>query len=128
LLSNAVIFLLQRGLLGGLSGALPATFRDDVNFMPSYYRLLTSPLFNKMSQEDALHWMEKCLCQEHEGFHVNLKYQQTLLNDLKRFFGHLEYLWPVNREMRVMAEGGSIEKAVKRNQIAFKKFASSVAA
>ncbi|MCC5610268.1 hypothetical protein LC612_26815 [Nostoc sp. CHAB 5834] len=128
LLSNAVIYLLQRGLLGGLSGALPATFRDDVNFMPSYYRLLTSPLFNKMSQEDALYWMEKCLCQEHEGFHVNLKYQQTLLNDLKRFFSHLEYLWPVNREMRVMAEGGSIQKAVKRNQIAFKQFASSVTA
>ncbi|BAZ50020.1 hypothetical protein NIES4103_26340 [Nostoc sp. NIES-4103] len=128
LLSNVVILLLQRGLLSGLSAALPATFRDDVNFMPSYYRLLTSPLFNKMSQEDALHWMEKCLCEEHEGFHVNLKYQQTLLNDLRRFFGHLEYLWPVNREMRLMAEGGSIEKAIKRNQIAFQQFASSVTA
>jgi hypothetical protein len=81
-----------------------------------------------MSQPDALHWMEKCLCEEHEGFHVNLKYHQSLLNDLRRFFGNLEYLWPVNREMRLMAEGGSIEKAVKRNQIAFKQFVNSVAA
>lgn len=128
LLSNVVVLLLQRGLLSGLSAVLPATFRDDVNFIPSYYRLLTSPLFNQMSQPDALHWMEKCLCEEHEGFHVNLKYHQSLLNDLRRFFGNLEYLWPVNREMRFMAEGGSIEKAIKRNQIAFKQFVKSVAA
>ncbi|MDZ8188306.1 MAG: hypothetical protein RMX96_26055 [Nostoc sp. ChiSLP02] len=127
LLSNVIILLVQRGVLSGLSGALPATFRDDVNFIPAYYRLLTSPLF-KMSQEDALYWMEKCLCEEHEGFHTNHKFHQTLLNDLRRFFGHLEYLWPVNREMRLMAEGGSIEKAIQRNQIAFKQFASSVAA
>ncbi|WP_051470326.1 hypothetical protein [Fischerella sp. PCC 9605] len=125
LLSNVIIFLLQRGLLSGLSAALPATFRDDVDFIPSYYRLLTSPLFN-MSKQDTLHWLEKCLCQEHEGFHVNLKYHEILFSDLSRFFGRLEYLWPVNREMRLMAEGGSIEKAIKRNQIAFKQFAHSV--
>lgn len=127
LLSNVIVLLVQRGLLSGLSAALPATFRDDVDFMPAYYRLLTSPVF-KMSQKDALYWMERCLCEEHEGYHINHKYHQTLLNDMRRFFGQLEYLWPVNREMRIMAEGGSIEKAVKRNQIAFKQFASSVAA
>lgn len=127
LLSNVIIYLLQRGLLSGLSAGLPATFRDDASFMPSYYRLLTSPLFN-MSTQDALYWMEKCLCHEHEGFHVNHKYHQILLNDLSRFFGRLEYLWPVNREMRLMAAGGSIERAIKRSDSAFKQFASSVAA
>jgi hypothetical protein len=93
--------------------------------MSSYYRLLTSPLFG-MTSQDALHWMEKCLCQEHEGFHVNLKYHQTLLSDLRRFFDRLDYVWSINREMRVMAAGGSIDKAIQRNVSAFKQFASSV--
>jgi hypothetical protein len=125
LMANAIVYLAQTGLLNGLSGGLPATFRDDACFMSSYYRLLTSPLFG-MTSQDALHWMEKCLCQEHEGFHVNLKYHQTLLSDLRRFFDRLDYVWSINREMRVMAAGGSIDKAIQRNVSAFKQFASSV--
>lgn len=126
LLSNLIVYLSQRGILSGLSGALPATFKEDATFMPSYYRLLTSPLFG-MSSQDALYWMEKCLCHEHEGFHVNLKYHQILLTDLQRFFDKLTYLQPVNREMHVMASGGSIEKAIQRNTVAFEQFAKSVA-
>ncbi|MBW4633668.1 MAG: hypothetical protein KME30_17755 [Iphinoe sp. HA4291-MV1] len=126
LLANVIIYVTQRGVLGGLPGGLPAVFRDDASFMPSYYRSLTSPLFG-MSSQEALHWMEKCLCQEHEGFHVNLKYHQILLSDLRRFFDRLDYLWPINREMRIMAAGGSIERAIQRNVAAFKQFASSVA-
>jgi hypothetical protein len=126
LLSNLIVYLAQRGILGGLSGALPATFREDATFMPSYYRLLTSPLFG-MSSQDALYWMEKCLCHEHEGFHVNLKYHQILLTDLRRFFDRLTYLQPINREMRLMAAGGSIEKAIQRNVKAFEQFSQSVA-
>ena len=125
LLSNVIIYRLQRGLLSGLSAGLPATFRDDACFMTSFYRLLISPLFG-MSSQDALHWMEKCLCQEHEGFHVNLKYHQTLLSDLRRFFDRLDYLLPVNREMRLMAAGGSIDRAIQRNIPTFKQFASNV--
>lgn len=120
LLSNAIVFLAQRGILGGLSAGLPATFRDDASFMLSYYRLLISPVFN-FSNQDALHWMEKCLCQEHEGLHVNLKHHESLLCDLRRFFGKLDYLWPVNREMKIMAEGGSIKRTIERNRVAFKK-------
>lgn len=125
-LSNLIIYLAQRGILSGLSGMLPATFREDASFMPSYYRLLTSPLFG-MSSQDALYWMEKCLCHEHEGFHVNLKYHHILLTDLRRFFDKLTYLNPVNREMRLMVAGGSIEKAIQRNTVAFEQFTKSVA-
>jgi hypothetical protein len=125
LLANTIVFLAQRGLLGGLSGGLPVVFRDDACFMPALYRLLKSPVFN-LSTEEALQWMEKCLCQEHEGFHVNLKYHQSLLSNFRRFFDRLDYLWPVNREMRLMAEGGSIERAIQRNTLAFKQFAQSV--
>jgi hypothetical protein len=125
LLANTIIFLVQRGLLGGLSGGLPVVFRDDACFMPAFYRLLTSPVFN-MSAKEALHWMEKCLSQEHEGFHLNLKYHQSLLSNFRRFFDRLDYLWPINREMRLMASGGSIERAIQHNTLALKQFAKSV--
>jgi hypothetical protein len=80
-----------------------------------------------MSAQEALQWMEKCLCHEHEGFHVNLKYHQRLLSDLRRFFDDIDYLWPVNREMRIMASGGSISKAIQSNIKTFKQFSRSVA-
>ena len=125
ILSNIIVWLAQKGILGGLSGALPVVFRDDACFMPTYYRFLTSPLFG-MSSADALMWMERCLCQEHEGFHLNFTHQQNLLADFQRFFNRLDYLWPINREMRLMAASGSIKKAIQRNVIDFKQFAQSI--
>jgi hypothetical protein len=124
-LSNVIVYRLQKGLLGGLSGGLPVVFRDDAPFMQLFYRLLQSPLF-EMSQSEALHWMEKCLCHEHEGYHVNLQFHHSLLTAFQRFFGRLEYLWPVNREMRLMAAGGSIERAIQRNTKAFEQFSQSI--
>ena len=125
-MGNLSIEVTQRRLLGGLSGGLPAIFQDDSWFMLSYYRLLRGPLF-EMSTEEALHWLEKCLCLEHEGFHVNLKYHQRLLSDLRHFFGEIDYMWPVNREMRFMSSGGSIDKAIQKNIKSFKQFSQSIA-
>jgi hypothetical protein len=124
--ANLTIYLAQRGVLGGLSGGLPAVFRDDAPFLISFYRLLQSPLF-EMSATEALQWIEKCLCYEHEGFHVNLKYHQRLLDEFRRFFEPLDYLWSVNREMQLMAAGGSIELAIKNNIKSWKRFSSQVA-
>jgi hypothetical protein len=126
-LANTIILRGQRGVLGGLSGWLPATFRDDASFMPSLYRLLQSPLF-AMSSIEALEWMNKCLCTEHEGFHANVKHHQSLLTDFRRFFSRLDYLWSINREMRVMAEGGSINRSIRNNTEAFNQFSRSLAA
>ena len=126
-LGNLQFYMTQQSWLAGLSGMLPAVFRCDAVFMPLLYRILRSRLFDLSSQE-ALNWMEKCLCQEHEGFHVNLKYHQRLYSDNHRFSQKLDYLWPVNREMSLMASGGSISKAIQRNTKAFKKFSQSVAA
>ncbi|BAU08941.1 hypothetical protein FIS3754_49000 [Fischerella sp. NIES-3754] len=39
----------------------------------------------------------------------------------------LDYTWPINREMRVMATGGSISKAIQNNTKFFHKFSKSVA-
>jgi hypothetical protein len=80
-----------------------------------------------MSTQDALHWLEKCMCHEHDGFHVNLKYHQRFLSELRHFFGDLDYMWPVNREMQILASGGSIARATQKNSEFFEQFSKSVA-
>jgi hypothetical protein len=125
-LANMTVYRAQVVGLSGLSGGLPAIFRSDEAFMLSFYRLLQSPIF-EMSAEEALHWLEKCMCSEHEGFHVTLKYHQRLLSDLRRLLDGIDYLWPINREMRVMAAGGSISKALSHNVKAFQRFSQAVA-
>ncbi len=125
IIANLIIYKAQKGILGGLSGGLPMTFRSDDAFMTSFYRLLKSPLF-EMSTEEALFWIEKCLCQEHEGFEANARHHDSLLSDFRRFFGRLDYLWPLNREMQIMAAGNSIEKAIANNIKAFRRFTKQV--
>lgn len=124
-LANWTIYRAQTVGLSGLSGGIPAIFRNDDTFMLSFYRLLQSPVFG-MSDQEALQWLEKCMCTENEGFHLTLKYHQRLLSDLRRLFEPIDYLWPVNRELSVMASGGSIDKAIQNNIKAFEPFSKSV--
>lgn len=121
IVANLLFYNIQRNLLSGLSGVLPSRFvPDSANFMVYFYKILRSQIFT-MSHPEAVDWLEKCFCQEHEGFHITLKYHQRLLADFLRVFSTLEYLWPVNREFRVMVAGGSIEKAIKRNRKTFQQ-------
>lgn len=125
-MAGLIIYLTQKNSLGGLSAILPNHFvTDNLIVMLFYYKLLKSPLF-AMETQEALQWMEKCFTQEHEGFHVGLKYHQTLLESMSRFFGQLDYQWKINREMGIMVAGGSIEKAIQSNIKTFKKFSESV--
>lgn len=125
--ANLGNYLMQRGMLSGLSAISPSRYyADDCSWMYFVYRILKSPLFG-MSAPEALHSMEKCFCQEHEGFHVTAKYHQRLLSDLRRFYDDLDYLWPINREMRLMASGGSISKAIQSNIKTFKEFSRLMA-
>ncbi|HIK04813.1 MAG TPA: hypothetical protein IGS40_08865 [Trichormus sp. M33_DOE_039] len=125
--ANAITYMMQRGFLGELSGGMMSGFRGDATFMALYYKILRSRIF-EMSHQDALHWMEKCLCGEHEGFHVNLKYHHRLHTDLCRFTSNLEYLWLINRELKIMASGASISNAIQKNQNALQQFSASIAA
>ena len=125
-LANLTIYKSQSVGLNGLSGGIPATFRTDASFIVSFYKLLQSPVFN-MSSQEALGWLQKCLCQEHDGFHLTLKYHHRLLADMRRLLDPIDYLWPVNRELRLMASGGSINKAIQNNTKAFEQFSRSVA-
>ena len=117
-LANAIAHIMQLNFLNGLCSGIPAVFLGDGFYMPFYYKLLRSALFN-MSNKDALYWMEKCFCHEHEGFHVGVKYHKRLLQELLRFSSSLEYLNPNNRELRLMASRGSISNALQNNIKAF---------
>lgn len=119
-LANMIVLRGQQGILGGLSAWLPATFRNDAHFLPALLRLLRSPLF-AMSEPEAFKWMERILCQEHDGYHLNARRHADLVAKFQEFFGKFDYLWPVNREMRVMAQGGSIPAAVARNARALRR-------
>lgn len=126
--ANLAIYMLQRGTLGGLSAVLPHRyFADDYTIVELIYRLLQAPVFG-MSSQDALHWIKQCLCGEHEGFHVATNNRQRLLGELRRFFEEFDYLWPVNREMRLMAARGSISDAIDSNIKTFEQFSQSVIA
>lgn len=120
-LGNLIVLRGLKGVVGGLSGWLPMTFRDDAFFLTALYRLLRSPVF-EFSHRDTLYWMERCLCEEHEGFHSNVQHHQNLLEVFQRFFDPIDYLWPMARKVRPMVVGGSLERALKRNQQAFKRF------
>jgi hypothetical protein len=123
--TNMTIYMAQQSNLSGLSGAI-MSIGDDRFLMGYIYKLLRSRLFS-MSEQDALHWMEKCFCQEHEGFHLSAKLHQRLLSDFRRLFADMDYLWSVNREMRSMAANGSIHKSIQNNIKTFKQFSKSVA-
>jgi hypothetical protein len=126
LVANLLVYMMQTGFVNGISAALVAVFRPDINFMPFVYKLLRSRVFD-MSEQEAIQWMEKCFCQEHEGFHQNFKYHQRLLKNIRQLTSGMEYLWPINREMRIMAESGSINKALARNTKALRNFSESIA-
>jgi len=124
-IGNLVFYRMQQGFLGGLSLGIASTFRQDAAFLSYYDKILRSPLFG-MSEEESLYWLEKCLCQEHEGFDVQVKYHQKMLKNMLRLTDNLDYLWPVNREMRIMKAGGSIDRAIANNVKAFLQFKETV--
>jgi hypothetical protein len=125
-IANWMFYNMQTSLLGGLSGVLPGRcIQDNVEFMYFFYKVLRSSLFG-MSEIEALEWMEKCFCHEHEGFHVTLKYQRRLLAEFRQVFATVEYLSPTNRELRLMAARGSIDAAIRDNIKTFKHFSRTI--
>jgi hypothetical protein len=126
-LINLAVYVIQRTNLSQISGVVRNRFSgDDLSSMIFIYNLLKSSLFD-MSHQEALYWVEKCFCHEHEGFHQAVQSQKRLLSEVRQLCEHLDYLWPINREMRLMATGGSISKAVQNNIQTFKQFSKLIA-
>lgn len=127
IVANMTIHMMQRNVLSGVSCILPSDSATDGPLsMLLCYKILSSPIFG-MSSSEALHCMQESLCQENEGFHISLKHQQSLRSDIRRFVHDIDYLWPVNREMRLMNSGANIDRAIQANIKTFKQFAQSVA-
>ena len=125
--ANLSIYLVQYNALQGLNPAIPGLYlRDEPFVMQFIFKLLQHPLFG-MSAPEALDWIERCCCHEHDGLTVAAQWHQQLLKEHCHFFGEIDYLWPVNREMQLMAAGGSIDKALQRNRDRFAQFSRTVA-
>lgn len=120
--ANISLYMVQQASFSGLSSVFPHRYLKDDRFLMTFiYELLQSPLF-EMSRQDALHWIEKCFCHEHEGFQVAIRNHQHLLTAFRNFFDDFGYLWPVNREMKLMAAGGNIERSLQNNIKTFQQF------
>lgn len=126
--ANLAFYRLQKQIWSGLSAVVPDRHRpDDYAVMSFIYKVLQSDIF-AMSATDALYWLERSLCQEHQGFYQNVKFHQSLLVEFRRTFGDLDYLWPVNREMGCMASGGQIDRAIQGNIKTYRQFSNLVTA
>lgn len=122
LLINLAVCTIQQVNLGGLSGVVKNRFfGDDLSGMVDIYKLLRSSLF-ELSHQETMYWLEKSFCLEHEGFHYSAISHQRLHSEICQLCKKLDYLWPVNREMRLMASKGTIEKSLKSNIKTFKHF------
>ncbi len=126
--ANLAFYKLQNRIWSGLSAVVPDRHRpDDYSVMSFIYKILQSDTFG-MSAKDALFWLEQSLCQDHQGFHQNVKFHQSLLQEFRRTFSSLDYLWSVNRDMKPMASGGKIDRAIQGNIRTFQQFSKLVAA
>lgn len=124
--ANLAFYQLQNRMWNGLSAVVPDRHRsDDYSVMSFIYKILRSDVFG-MSSKDALHWMEQCFCQEHEGFHQNVKFHQSLLGEFRRTFSSLDYLWSANRQMSLMSAGSQIAPAIADNLQTFRQFSQLV--
>lgn len=121
LLANFMFYRGQQVMLSGLSGVMPATFRNDAPFIAPLYQILRSSIFN-LSHEDSLFWLRQSLCHEHEGHHMNLKHHHRLLTTMRQAFQPLSYLWNSNRNLDVMASGADIQKSLAGNARALEAF------
>lgn len=126
LMANLIFYRGQQMMLGGLSAVLPGIFRNDSTFILPLYQILRSTLYG-LTHQEAIYWLEQSLCQEHEGHHVNLKYHQKLYSTMLQAFKPLTYLWPINRELGLMAKGASIKKSLKVNGQAFEAMRPTLA-
>lgn len=122
--TNVLVYAIQSINLGTISGVLPNRLMPDAYVMPLIYKVFTSALFD-MTHEEALSWMEKCFCSEHDGFYTNKKFHGQMVLDIRRFTDELDYLWPINKEVQLVDLGGSVSQAVANNTVAFKHFSNN---
>lgn len=84
------------------SVAINGIFWYDPALYEKIYYLLRSPIFG-LGQGEAQEMMDCCFTQESEGLHRSFLTHQEAMASYKVYVEKLDYLWPCNREMSLMA-------------------------
>ena len=100
-------------VVNGLFWYEPATF-------PAIYKVLRSPIFS-MSDADAREMMKRCFCQENDAVHTSFQTLTTAAKSYQKFLDPLDYLTPVNRDIRIMKRA-SIERYLATNRRGLAQF------
>lgn len=67
------------------------------------YRLLRSPIF-ALEHHGAMQMLGQCFGQETDGLHRSFQTHQQAKVAYQRYLTGLDYVWPSNREMRIMEQ------------------------
>ncbi len=95
-------------------------FWHDPGLYETVYRLLRSPLFS-FDVRQAKEMMRQCFTQESDGLHQSYQTHHEAMSAYRAYIAPLTYVWPSNREMRVMATA-SIEQYLRRQRRSLPKF------
>lgn len=107
------------------STAINGIFWYDPALFPLIYKVLRSKVFG-MSHDEALVAMEKSFCQESEGMLQSHKTHLESIDSYKHYLADFKYINKTNKDMLIMSQN-KIEKHLKTNQNAFKKFKEKAA-
>lgn len=84
------------------------------------YEIMRTPIFN-LSHREALEMMWKCFCEENDGVHHSFETFQTARESYIQYVSDLDYVSPINREMRIMQKT-SVQSYLQENRNKMKKF------
>lgn len=93
---------------------------------PIIYQLLRSPYFS-MEHREALMMMKRCFTQENQGIHNSYETHCVARKSYIQYVEGLEYVTPINREMRHMKKT-SIERYLEDNKRELRKFEVKIGA
>lgn len=102
------------------SVAINGIFWYDPALYRPIYQILTSPVFG-MSKGEAIEMMRRCFTQETDGLYRSYQTHQEAIASYQVYLEKVNYAWPSNRQMSIMASN-SIAKNLVRQQQAFKQF------
>ena len=116
---NIVVRAFQRGLLNHLGSLFGGSLGNDGELLPTMATLLRGPLFG-MSEREAISMLERCFCQEHEGFHSSARYRERWLIAARQSLADIEHLDADVRELRVVQ--ASLGDVLAKNRQTFHTF------
>lgn len=102
------------------SAAINGIFWYDPALYGVIYQVLRSPHFG-LSHGDAKTMMGRCFTEESQGLHRSYQTHREAMEAYRAYVARLDYLWPSNREMHLMAQS-SIPQYLVQQQRALAQF------